>query len=226
MRSYLNGVKTVLFDFDDTLVDESYSIRRRWQTVLSKFPLPGFEEKFLEIFDQKGFRYKKHVNDALEAVGIPEEEGKNLISEMVEAFLNTASTDEKKTPGSLEVLTWLRNKKVPRGILTNGKKSLVQPRIQAAGFSSLVEHTVYGDDFQKPAPEIFRQSMDLLKPAHPSEILYVGDSFHEDIEGAVRSGLKACWIKTDARHPEIREFSRPVLVMPGLSGLLKLFQNG
>jgi putative hydrolase of the HAD superfamily len=123
-------------------------------------------------------------------------------------------------------LTWLKNKKVPRGILTNGKKSLVQPRIQAAGFSSLVEHTVYGDDFQKPAPEIFRQAMDLLKPAHPSEVLYVGDSFREDIEGAVRCGLKACWIKTDARHPEIRELSRPVLVMPGLSGLLELFQNG
>ncbi len=54
------------------------------------------------------------------------------------------------------------------------------------------------DGRSKPYPDMFDKAAALLDLPH-EKILHVGDHLVTDVEGAVSSGLQACWINLDSR---------------------------
>ncbi|HLG23168.1 MAG TPA: HAD family hydrolase, partial [Candidatus Manganitrophaceae bacterium] len=74
---------------------------------------------------------------------------------------------------------------------------------------------------RKPRPEIFLAACEKLEVA-PSETLFVGDSWDNDIRGAKGVGMDAAWINPGGLHaPE--EGPRPDYILSeldDLSGLL------
>ncbi|MEQ4794186.1 HAD-IA family hydrolase, partial [Klebsiella variicola subsp. variicola] len=75
------------------------------------------------------------------------------------------------------------------------------------------------DGRSKPYSDMFDKAATLLKVPH-KQILHVGDHLVTDVEGAINSGLQACWINLDNRslfeegetgvmpHIEIRDLSK------------------
>ena len=64
-----NDIKAVIFDFDDTLVDEKFWIENRWKRTISfvenGLELKNFSRYFWKVFKEKGPKYKYHVNETL-----------------------------------------------------------------------------------------------------------------------------------------------------------------
>ena len=187
----ISEIKVVAFDFDQTLVDETFSIRRRWEETLRKFSHlhAGLEKKFLLNFDAKGHKHKTHLNDALAELGISEIHAPAIL----DLFRSIKSSEEKVYTGVKEAILLLKKRKKRVGIITDGYKSYQEDRIRKSGLHDLFDFFYYGDEHQKPDPAFFQKCIE-GENVSPREFLYVGDDVAKDIEGALRAGVRACFI--------------------------------
>ena len=210
-------INYVGFDFDNTLVDENYSIRSRWEIVLENYSdlSPKLRETFFKILQKKGLKYKFHLNEALKELNLDQ----GLIKKMVAEFLKTRGK-ELLLPGSVELLEFLKNKKIKIGIITNGKKTYQEARIRKAGIENLLDFAYYGNNYQKPDPKFFQECLKLFKVRRFQEFLYVGDDYLEDIESPRSLGIRTCWISSQgfSKEDETLKFS-------SLLELLELFKK-
>ncbi|MBI3099573.1 MAG: HAD-IA family hydrolase [Planctomycetes bacterium] len=49
---------------------------------------------------------------------------------------------------------------------------------------------------RKPAREMFDRTAEALR-CRPEEVLHVGDTWSDDVEGALAAGMRACWLNRD-----------------------------
>ncbi|MDT0632825.1 HAD-IA family hydrolase [Rubrivirga sp. S365] len=100
----------------------------------------------------------------------------------------------------------------PVGVLTNGfseqqrAKFARLPEVEALAAFAVISDEV---GVRKPDPRLFEHVLGLARgvldrPAlAPADVLYVGDSFHSDVEGGVGAGWRVAWLRgDDARAPE------------------------
>lgn len=99
----------------------------------------------------------------------------------------------------------------PVGVLTNGfseqqrAKMARLPEVEAHAAFAVVSEEV---GVMKPDPALFAHVLDVARRStgldlEPADVLYVGDSFHSDVEGGVGAGWRVAWIRGDAdRAPE------------------------
>src|SRR5690606_12983726 len=74
----------------------------------------------------------------------------------------------------------------------------------------------------KPEASIFLAACERLD-VPPDEVLHVGDHVEADVVGAMRAGLRGCWLHRDAHAGGLRAWPRddiaPELVSESLAGL-------
>ncbi|SDM35887.1 putative hydrolase of the HAD superfamily [Haloarchaeobius iranensis] len=88
------------------------------------------------------------------------------------------------------------------GLVTNGERAVQAAKLSTLGIADAFETAVYVDEVAepKPAPEPFETALaELAVPA--DRALYVGDSFHHDVCGAARAGLRVAWCPDDGTTP-------------------------
>lgn len=196
----IQNIKVVAFDFDGTLVDESFSLRRRWQETLKKFShlSDKLAETFFSLFEKRGYTYKRHLNDTLEELNLPDTE----LQTIIDAFKSTKSKKEKLYDGVKETLLFLKKRGLRVGIITDGVKEYQENRLKVAGIYNVFDFFYYGDIHQKPDPSFFRACIK-NEGIEPHELLYVGDHAIKDVEGALAVGAKSCYITgEDIKVPE------------------------
>jgi putative hydrolase of the HAD superfamily len=82
----------------------------------------------------------------------------------------------------------------------NSFQSHFELRHLIGGAISSAEH-----GFMKPSPSIFQAAMQLVG-VNPAESLMVGDSLKQDVEGALRAGMRAVFLhRSDTPHPREQE---------------------
>lgn len=93
-----------------------------------------------------------------------------------------------------QVLSTLAQK-IPLIAITNGNANPL-----TCGLGQYFSHILKAgpDGRSKPYPDMFDKAASLLDLPH-QQILHVGDHLVTDVEGAIRSGLQACWINLDNR---------------------------
>ena len=102
---------------------------------------------------------------------------------------------------AVEVVAELKRRGFRLALVSNmmlpGK--LLEAKLQAARILTYFDHITISSDvgFIKPHPEIFRRTLAESK-LRSDEVLFVGDTYHQDIIGAKRVGLKTVWLNT--RH--------------------------
>ena len=76
---------------------------------------------------------------------------------------------------------------------------LLEAKLQRANILTYFDHITISSDvgFIKPHPEIFRRALAASK-LKPGEVVFVGDTYQQDIVGAKRVGLKTVWLNN--RH--------------------------
>jgi putative hydrolase of the HAD superfamily len=110
------------------------------------------------------------------------------------------------------------------GLISNSHRCLesFQSHFELRG---LIDATISSPDhgFMKPHPSIFSEALQRLG-VQPSEAVMVGDSVRDDVEGALRAGMRAVLVhRSGGLHPRAAELAeRGVRIIGSLRELLDL----
>jgi len=102
-------------------------------------------------------------------------------------------------PSSKRLLGKLKG--YPLGIVSNGQRVFSELEIRQLGLTRYFQFVLFSSDFgfKKPDARIFLAGASRLG-LKPKEILYIGDSFENDINPAQRLGMKAMHIEDAWSH--------------------------
>jgi len=145
------------------------------------------------------------------------------------------SVEFRTFPEVVGVLTELRRRGVPMGVLSNWDYQLPQVLEKQAllhYFEFVLPSTSVG--FEKPARRFFqsglRHARGLLRQLQARSCVYVGDHYEKDVLGARAAGMTPVWLVRDQRDlasgnthdaddqvPRLRTL-RDLLVLPDLGG--------
>jgi HAD superfamily hydrolase (TIGR01662 family) len=125
------------------------------------------------------------------------------------------------------VLRTLSARGLRLGLISNSHRCLdsFQSHFELRG---LIDATVSSPDhgFMKPHPSIFAEAAGRLQ-VQASDVLMVGDSVRDDVEGALRVGMRAALVhRSDFPHANAAELAgRGVAVIRSLTGVLNVIEN-
>ncbi|HZD43053.1 MAG TPA: HAD family hydrolase [Methanomicrobiales archaeon] len=229
----LTGVKGVLFDCYNTLIDIcTDEERRETYARLSAWLLPrgvsieplrlqqeyrcctaaqmkqcrdSFPEIRIEgIFSDICGRYAVDRIDAIELGG-----------ECAREFRESSLIRRRAFPQSIRLLEHLKG--LPMGIVSNGQRVFSEGELRRLGLFPYFDVVVFSSDLgvQKPNPRIYRTALDSLG-LKPQEVLFVGDSLECDVLGPRKMGMRSLFIHDAWKIPEGHETLSP-LPAAGLS---------
>ncbi len=191
-------IKAVIFDYDGTLADRCKATSLAYRKYLKEFVLKEKINQVLEetmvqdliLWDEFGAGDKKVIFERFAdryGYEVDDKHFKNW-------WWRNVGKYEPLFPQTRSTLDYLKYK-YQLAIITNGTIIGQNTKIDSVGirdyFSQIVISHAVG--CQKPDPEIFRLTVELLN-IKPDEAVYVGDSYHNDILGAYKAGLKPIWL--------------------------------
>lgn len=151
--------------------------------------------------------------------------GNTLVKEIPAATGPMVDWPELETiDGALETLEQLKGEYFT-AVATNAADSTEEQIWQAlrrVGLDDLIER-VYcyrSIGHKKPAAAFFRYVLDDLQVL-PENVVMVGDSFENDVQGALQSGLKAAWLTQTAQAGEGMPGCCTIHSLAGLPAALK-----
>lgn len=216
-----NSVKFVFFDVDDTLLDHKSAERAALQDTRSElFYLQTVEiEKIWDVYHHNNARLWKEY-------GAGKIDRQFLENSRIEWTLKDLGLDIYYTEEVRAIYmtyykkhwNWIQGAKealheiakiYPVGFLTNGFSEIQRSKSKAFDLERISSVYIISEDVghMKPTPEIFDYATRMAN-VKPEEILYVGDSFHSDMEGGASFGWKTAWYTSDpdpvkARIPDL-----------------------
>ena len=209
------AVQAVLFDLDDTLIDFQYSRRHGLRAVREL--LPGLatvplEELELVHDEQLHANYLRTLDGSLSddearlerMRGICRRYGVQAdgttIAEAAAAYAREKQSNPRLVPGVLELLEALRGR-VKIGVVTNGPSARQRNKLESFDIRPEdLDGLAISEDVgaAKPDPAIFRHALAGLGVA-PKRVTMVGDSWENDVLGALGSGMAAVWLNRYGR---------------------------
>lgn len=182
----MNSIKAVLFDFDMTLVDSSYSIHYCTNLMAEHIGLRSVTRE-----------------EVLATIGLPIEECWRAMwgdfkQEWVDYYRLRCRDEERMRlrlyDGTVETLETLRSKGIKVGVASNRRYPVIS--VDSVGLSPLLDTVVGLDDVEraKPEPDILLKGFSLLG-ALPEEGLYVGDT-DIDMKTSVAAGTSGIGMTT------------------------------
>ncbi|MBR9680299.1 MAG: HAD family phosphatase [Candidatus Altiarchaeota archaeon] len=124
-----------------------------------------------------------------------EENGKSadiqsLLTQKMEIFEATLRSGVDEILGSVNLITWLHEKRVPLAVATSLKRSLMEIVLDELHIREFFTATVPGDEVSKgkPDPEIFLKAAKLLG-VKPEDCIVIEDG-KSGLKGAKKAGMK------------------------------------
>ena len=126
------------------------------------------------------------------------------------------TTQVELYPEALSVLNALRG--IPSAIVSNADHE----HIAAWNFTLPVQFVLISESVRayKPHPLMFQKASERLR-VHPHEVLHVGDSDVDDVQGAKAAGLQVAWVNRDGRARR-SDVPAPDFEIADLTEVLKL----
>jgi putative hydrolase of the HAD superfamily len=112
-------------------------------------------------------------------------------------------TNTSLMPDAESVLAELRGAGLRLGIVTNGYSEVQHRKISHHGLEPMVDFVIVSEDARshKPDAGIFAHALEMARTA-PHETIFVGDTPHTDIEGALAAGMIPVLIDPKGAHTE------------------------
>jgi putative hydrolase of the HAD superfamily len=201
-------LKAALFDLYGTLVDveaDEESLRF-WEALAS--------DLFQGTCRLTGLRLKELYHDLIHEEGQHKPEGflldgvfskllslcgmassKTNIEVVGEAFRKNSLVALKKKPYTDEVLSKLRERGYLTGLISNTEEALSRYDLKALGLDRSFDEMILSSAFgiKKPEAGIFQEMLARLR-IKADEAVFIGNSFDEDIVGALNAGIKAIFL--------------------------------
>jgi putative hydrolase of the HAD superfamily len=180
-------IKAAIFDLDDTLYDQD----NYYYAVCS-----GFASRYNFNADELMQHYRRLKGKTQDIFGDVLKAIDKYSAERQEDFFkeySTVNTNLELFSDAKELVSWLKEKKIRTGIITNGVPEVQKNKIKALKaeeqFDSIVYGRNWGKEMEKPHPKPFLQIMEELE-CSSEEIIFVGDTLETDIQGAINAGIK------------------------------------
>ena len=213
-------IRAVVFDLWNTLVHSRHGDPfRHLQRLLTPGQLPLFPDLRRECMDRPHPDARTFLAGWMDRLGLT---GAQLLA-MAEVF-QTAAEDAAFFPEALAAVAETR--KLARVGLLSNTQSFDLEFLDRLGLSRalptrcLSAHTGY----LKPEPQAFelmRKRMGLF----PGELAMVGDSWRDDVSGALEAGWTAIWVnRTGAPRPD-HDPEAELVEVPDLSHVPRVIEN-
>lgn len=231
-------IKAVFFDLDDTLYDQHKPFFDAIQDVF-----PNLETK---VSIEELYKRSRYYSDlfwpdytlgkmSLEDVRIQRIilalRDTDFIISKEEAIqfqnrYNSALSTIKPFPETNELFTKLAQCHFQLGMITNGPGKHQLQKIINLGLLQYVplENVLISDDIghAKPHPEIFREASKRIDLT-PDQLVYVGDSWKNDVIASIEAGWNAVWFNYRKRQPETDH--QPLKVVDDLLQILSVLNH-
>ncbi|MCX6498151.1 MAG: HAD family hydrolase [Arthrobacter sp.] len=207
----LDGIRGVLFDIDDTLVDLEFAMTTALRGV-SEHLLPGLDESGWERFGRIFTRETTHFYDrylagelsfneqrllrgraALGHFGVEIEDSEQA-RHWISSYASLQHSYIRAFDDVAPLLDALDAAGVPYGAVSNNVHDYQRVKLDAAGLDRI--GVLVGTDtlgVAKPDPAIYLEGVRRLGIG-PGETLYVGDNRLLDAEGSTAAGLLGVWL--------------------------------
>ncbi|KAA2244936.1 noncanonical pyrimidine nucleotidase, YjjG family [Chitinophaga agrisoli] len=198
--------KHIFFDLDHTLWDFETNSHQTLQELFHTFDLssrgvPAFEafydtyvvhneilwDRFRKgLINRNDLRYKR-FSRALLDFKIGDE---RLSQALSDKFLEVLPTKTALFPYAVEVLEYLRDKKYPLHMITNGFEDTQWRKMRSSGIDHFFTHVITSEQAGslKPYREIFDYAINKAAATATTSIM-IGDALDLDITGAYNAGI-------------------------------------
>lgn len=207
-----NNIKAILFDVDDTLYDRNLAQRKVLDLIIDQLPdVFGSLEKehILEAFLESdristadfntGFPFEGLRDNRnrifLRLIGVAED----YAGTITELYVKYSPTIKAPVVGAVYTVKNL-SKMFKVGVVSNGAPDVQYRKLETIGLRNLFSCIVLSEEIgsvRKPDPRIFQLALSTLH-VKPSECLFVGDSYDNDVIGAKAVGMQACWLNRES----------------------------
>jgi HAD superfamily hydrolase (TIGR01509 family) len=128
----------------------------------------------------------------------------DLLHEILDAEQRVWDRSVRVDPQAPQILTWLRDRGIRRGICSNAPfpPEMMHRQMASNGIAELVDAIVFSSEVgkRKPSPELYRAAVDAIGTP-PERTLFVGDRVREDYEGPRLAGMRAVIVTAHADEP-------------------------
>ncbi|MGX7204291.1 HAD family hydrolase [Enterococcus pingfangensis] len=206
-------IQGIVFDLDDTLYEQQAPFADAITALFPTFPLTKMNALFIRFRHYSDLHYLKSITGEWSLAKMRYERIRLAFADFdfvpadseLDAF--QAAYDQAlqsiALPAEISAsLDYLNQQEVPIGIITNGPVKRQTDKINALQLTNWInqENIIISDgvQIQKPDPDIFRLMEEKLNLT-PDSLLYVGDSFDNDVLGAKAAGWSVWWFNHQKR---------------------------
>jgi putative hydrolase of the HAD superfamily len=210
----IDGIKGVLFDLDETLIDDFVGLEAAHRAVakrlggyLGEHKVKMSEEeifrKVTKLDDKMNFERKYIRNDwwplLLSELGVKLEMPIKVLDELTLLYWKTFAENTEPYPDAEQTLEYLKNKGYKLGIITDtdGTKGIKKMRLDKLEIVKDFDVVVIsGEDTPrtKPDPGPYLLVAERLG-VKPNECVFIGDKPFTDIDGGNAAGMKTILLK-------------------------------
>lgn len=228
----LQGLKAVLFDLDDTLVQTTYFNDKSLDAAMKVLEdrgvaLPQSKEEtragLLTIKIKAGIEFRKAFPELEKLLGTTD---KNVLVELTLAYDGAENENMRLFPGVSDLLRFLVGSGVDIGVITSGDTYRQRNKLIRTGMQDIFDVVLISEEvgMEKPDPRIYDAALQLLG-LQPEECAFVGDKLDTDILGANRSGLVSMRVRQGRNavtEPKSDE-EKPDFDFPDMRRLFEIF---
>jgi putative hydrolase of the HAD superfamily len=208
-------VRAVLLDLDDTLVDHAGAARAavlefvrrhgsdddperhvaRWRALTDEW-YPRYQRRELTLDEHRRAR----VRAFLDAPGLTDDEADDRFA----AYQRSYRAHWRAHPDAAPLLRRLRDAGLRTAVLTNGEQDIQTEKLRRTGLLGLTDVVAASSGLPaaKPDPRAFEATAGLLG-VDVEETLMVGDSWDNDVRGALDAGAGAVLLDRAAAPTDV-----------------------
>ncbi len=222
----MSTVQAVIVDLDDTLFDDAGCTLAGLNALAAGHPalaaLPQSElfarhARLLSALEGEVHAGRlsveacreRRLRQLLEGVGVAGADG----GAAAQVYHAASRAHYRPLPEALELVRALHASGVRLGVLTNSPRGVQSAKLNACGLNPYLHASVTTSDAPpKPDPASYHAACRALG-ARPEQAVMVGDSWRNDVAGALAAGLRAVWYNpggqpapADVRHTVLTGF--------------------
>lgn len=206
-------IRAVLFDLDNTLFDHRTSARAGVAAFVGNFGVdltPELSKSWFEIEQSSYDRFlsgelnfqeqrRERIRHFLHLIGQQNSVGDAALDEIFVVYLRSYENAWTAFSDAVPTLKYLRGCGMTIGVVTNGNHEQQAMKISRIGLEPLLDLFFSSEQMGHAKPE----ALAFILPCEnlqlpPSQVLYVGDNYRVDIEGARSAGLQAIHLNREA----------------------------
>ncbi len=171
----------VLFDLDGTLLNTAPDLSTALNKALAHFNFPEVSASTITPYISYGAAVM--IDKALKQ-DIAAELKADILQFLLDYYAHHIAVDTELYAGMPQLLETLEINDIPWGVVTNKRKQLTHPLMQALGLAQRAVCIICGDTtaYSKPHPEPMLAACRRAQVA-PDECLYIGDAQHDITAG-------------------------------------------